>query len=107
MKRAYVDQVLHLLNEPRGDRLDVPPALVNQGVDPVGLVLAYRANRDVVRVEMRDGSWLAVDVDPGTEGSEPACRCYRCGTLLTVATVVEDEERVRPVCGPCSGRDKR
>lgn len=43
----------------------------------------------------------------------PACRCYRCGTLLTVDTVSADRivpgcqggtyrrSNIRPACGPC------
>lgn len=45
---------------------------------------------------------------------EPACRCYRCGCLLTVDTVTADrrvpgceggdysDENVRPACGSCN-----
>lgn len=63
----------------------------------LGLVLAHRADRDVVVIELFHGP-LVVPVEPGTEGAEPACRCYRCGVLLTVATVAGAH---RPVCGTC------
>ena len=78
------------------------------------LVLTYRANRDVTVIELRDGSSLVLDVDPGTEGSSPACRCYRCGCLLTVDTVTVDRikpgcqggtyrrDNIRPACGTCN-----
>jgi len=78
------------------------------------LVLTYRANRDVIYIGLRDGSHLIVDVDPGTEGSSPACRCYRCGCLLTVDTVTVDRikpgcqggrytrDNIRPACGRCN-----
>lgn len=44
----------------------------------------------------------------------PACRCYRCGDLLTVDTVTADRikpgceggtyrrDNLRPACGPCN-----
>jgi len=44
----------------------------------------------------------------------PACRCYRCGTLLTEETVQADRikpgaaggtyerSNIRPACGPCN-----
>ena len=44
----------------------------------------------------------------------PACRCYRCGTVLTVETVTADrripgvlggtyrQDNLRPACGPCN-----
>lgn len=57
---------------------------------------------------------LVVAVVTGTEGAEPACRCYRCGQLLTVDTVTVDRIRpgcqggtyrrdnIRPACGTCN-----
>lgn len=47
------------------------------------LVDHYRANVDLGP----DGSEV-----PRGEG-EPACRCYRCGTLLTVETVTADRRK--------------
>jgi hypothetical protein len=38
-----------------------------------------------------------------------ACRCYRCGTLLTAESVRADrtdEGHVRPVCSPCFGEPR-
>jgi 5-methylcytosine-specific restriction endonuclease McrA len=76
------------------------------------LVDTYRADRDVVVIGMRDGRELVLDTTPGR--GEPACRCYRCGRLLTVATVTVDRiipgcqggtyrrENIRPACGPCN-----
>lgn len=77
------------------------------------LVLAYRANRDVIRIDLHHGP-MVVEVDLGTEGAEPACRCYRCGSLLTVETVTVDRikpgcrggtyrrDNIRPACGMCN-----
>lgn len=63
----------------------------------------------------RRKAWLVetfradVDLD-----GEPACRCYRCGVLLTVDTVSPDRikpgclggsyrrENLRPACLPCN-----
>ena len=45
---------------------------------------------------------------------QPACRCYRCGTLLTVETLTVDRivpgclggtyrrDNIRPACSPCN-----
>lgn len=78
------------------------------------LVATYRANRNVTVIVMRDGGQLLVDVDLDTEGSFPACRCYRCGQLLTEDTVTVDRiipgcqggtyrrDNIRPACGPCN-----
>lgn len=58
------------------------------------LVTKFRANRDY--------------------HGEPACRCYRCGVLLTEASVTVDRivpgahggtyrrNNIRPACGPCN-----
>jgi hypothetical protein len=79
------------------------------------LVETYRANVDVVAIELPYGP-VVVEVVPGTEGSEPACRCYRCGVLLTVETVTVDRikpgcrggtyrrENIRPACGRCNSQ---
>ncbi len=61
----------------------------------IWLVETFRADRDVITIELHHGP-LIIDVDPGTEGSEPACRCYRCGCLLTADTLTVD--RIRPGC---------
>ena len=108
--------------------MDVPPALVKRGTTNRNargsaegrrrrrewLVQSYRANREVVLIEMRDGSHLVMDVNPGTEGARPACRCYRCGLLLTTETVTVDRikpgcqggtyrrDNIRPACGACN-----
>jgi len=93
------------------------------------LVETYRANFDVMDVRemmradppilaagegsederMRPGM-LPVAVGDGT----PACRCYRCGVLLTVETLTVDRiipgalggryvrNNIRPACAPCN-----
>jgi hypothetical protein len=63
----------------------------------------WRADHDVIVIEMVSGRTLVVDVDPGTEGAQPACRCYRCGMLLVVQTVVAQRYAGghRPACGEC------
>lgn len=87
------------------------------------LIETYRANRDVVVIKLREGEPLILDVEPGTEGSSPACRCYRCGLLLTEETVTVDRiipgcrggtyrrDNIRPACGTCNsstgGRTRR
>jgi hypothetical protein len=65
------------------------------------LVETYRADEDVV---------ISLD----TMEQVPACRCYRCGRLLTVDTVTVDRIRpgckggtyrrdnIRPACGRCN-----
>lgn len=77
------------------------------------LVETYRANVNAITIlgaviPVND-TLVFVDVDP-----EPACRCYRCGTLLTVDTVTVDRiipgchggtyrrDNIRPACGPCN-----
>lgn len=77
------------------------------------LVQTYRADRDVVVIDLFHGP-VVVEVDPGTEGAEPACRCYRCGVLLTTSTVTVDRivpgcqggtyrrTNIRPACGTCN-----
>ena len=77
------------------------------------LVLTYRANVDVIPIELFHGP-LVVEVHLGTEGGQSACRCYRCGCLLTVDTVTVDRivpgcqggtyrrDNIRPACGPCN-----
>lgn len=91
------------------------------------LVETYRANRDVTIIRLVAGTELVVDVNLGTEGAQSACRCYRCGLLLTVDTVTVDRilpgcrggsyrrDNIRPCCSGCNsetggstrGRTKR
>jgi hypothetical protein len=71
------------------------------------LVDTYRADVDFEPTRVVDGLF---DVGP----EEPACRCYRCGTLLTVDTVTVDRiipgckggtyrrSNIRPACGRCN-----
>jgi len=77
------------------------------------LVETYRANVDVSLIHLPYGP-VVVEVVRDTEGSQPACRCYRCGVLLTVDTVTVDRirpgcqggtyrrENIRPACGTCN-----
>lgn len=65
------------------------------------LVSTYRADVDVVVLRNVGGSGrdVLIPVDPRRSefpDVEPACRCYRCGALLTVQTVSAD--RIKPGC---------
>ncbi len=72
------------------------------------LIETYRADVDVVDIRWIGGGQLTEDV------SIPACRCYRCGTLLTVDTVTVDRiipgcrggtyrrNNIRPACSSCN-----
>lgn len=75
------------------------------------LVLTYRADVDVSTFAAGGVSgYLGL---PHGEGL-PACRCYRCGMLLTVETVTADRiipgcqggtyrrNNIRPACGLCN-----
>lgn len=75
------------------------------------LVATYRADVDLDQDWF--GEYLRPIGVPIGEGS-PACRCYRCGCLLTVDTVTVDRiipgcrggtyrrNNIRPACGPCN-----
>lgn len=52
----------------------------------------FRADVDVM--VRNDGTLFAVT--PGFARAVAACRCYRCGVLLTVDTVTAD--RIKPGC---------
>jgi len=79
------------------------------------LIQTFRADADVVTSgQFGLGGDLLVPVLPGTEGSMPACRCYRCGKLLTADTLTVDRivpgcqggtyarNNIRPACGRCN-----
>lgn len=70
------------------------------------LVEAYRADRDVVVVTTSAGP-VVVAVEPGTEGGELACRCYRCGVLVTAGTVMANwsGSNIRPACQACDATE--
>jgi 5-methylcytosine-specific restriction endonuclease McrA len=73
------------------------------------LVRTYRADCDVSMIV-----GLVFPVPLGTDGALPACRCYRCGVLLTEDTVTVDRivpgcrggtyrrSNIRPACGACN-----
>lgn len=89
------------------------------------LVETYRANVDLILVEWAFGG-VSLDTFvvtvaelrtfPGVVSAEavPACRCYRCGALLTAETLTVDRiipgckggtyrrDNIRPACGPCN-----
>ena len=83
------------------------------------LVQCYRADVDVVALDFPLPYALSTTLGQGV----PACRCYRCGTLLTVDTVTVDRikpgcqggtyrrDNIRPACGTCNsstgGRTRR
>lgn len=74
------------------------------------LVETFRANVDVLVVGPNKVNYAQVPLGTGV----PACRCYRCGILLTVETVTVDRiipgknggtyrrNNIRPACGPCN-----
>lgn len=80
------------------------------------LVEHYRADVDVVirPWDLDDDGTLLGYTTIGLGEGMPACRCYRCGTLLTVDTVTVDRrvpgceggtyrrDNIRPACGSCN-----
>ena len=102
----------------------------------VYLVEHYRADVDVLKVTrphklLGEASFYVEDSDVSTSRNMPcladvlireddyavalpACRCYRCGVLLTVETVTADRRvpgckggtyarhNIRPACAPCN-----
>lgn len=86
------------------------------------LVVTYRADVDALTCcypALEVAHVLAVPLGAGS----PACRCYRCGVLLTAETVTVDRiipgcqggtyrrANIRPACGSCNsetgGRTRR
>jgi hypothetical protein len=79
------------------------------------LVATYRADVDLVMNQRRHKGvvYLRPMEVPLGQGT-PACRCYRCGALLTVETVTADRikpgcqggtykrSNIRPACGLCN-----
>jgi 5-methylcytosine-specific restriction endonuclease McrA len=75
------------------------------------LVQTYRADVDLFTLSLYHGPEV-IEVNPGD--GEAACRCYRCGVLLTVDTVTVDRiipgihggtyrrNNIRPACGRCN-----
>jgi 5-methylcytosine-specific restriction endonuclease McrA len=73
------------------------------------LVQTYRADQDVIIVPA-----LPVALGGFTPYPVPACRCYRCGTLLTAEDVTVDRivpgcqggtyrrNNIRPACAGCN-----
>lgn len=79
------------------------------------LLRVYRADVDVMGiVDLYEGRSIAFPVLLGTHGAVPACRCYRCGALLTDETLTIDRikpgrdggtyrrDNIRPACGQCN-----
>lgn len=112
--------------------LGVPPKLARRGTTNrnargssesrrrrrVWLVETYRANVDYPEVpEYAERALVApgpVHFGAALGHGVPACRCYRCGCLLTVDTVTVDRiipgckggtyrrNNIRPACGTCN-----
>ena len=79
------------------------------------LVETYRADADLSSFEISVHPWQPPHRVQCPLGSgEPACRCYRCGTLLSEDTVTVDRiipgalggtyrrNNIRPACGTCN-----
>lgn len=85
------------------------------------LLLTYRADVDLRSSDVHGVEAVAIGSPLGVEAglwgdvtTEMACRCYRCGRLLTLATLTVDRivpgclggkyvrENCRPACGPCN-----
>ena len=79
------------------------------------LVQTYRADADLSSFEVSTHPWQPPHRVQCPLGSgEPACRCYRCGTLLSVDTVTVDRikpgieggtyrrDNIRPACAKCN-----
>lgn len=78
------------------------------------LVATYRADKDVLIITGLIHGPMTIETEPGDEAAQPACRCYRCGCLLTVDTVTADRivpgahggtyrrTNIRPACGRCN-----
>lgn len=74
----------------------------------VWLVETFRADVDVFVTDVY--TWVEMPLGHAS----PACRCYRCGILLTVNTLTVDRiipgkkggtyrrNNIRPACGPCN-----
>lgn len=77
------------------------------------LTQTFRADTDAILIELFHGP-LLIPVETGHEGSSPACRCYRCGVLMTADTLTVDRvvpgcqggtyarTNIRPACGKCN-----
>jgi len=83
----------------------------NRRVRREWLVVTFRANCDIPADGMTDPDlWGGVAPGQGI----PACRCYRCGILLTATTLTVDRiipgieggtyrrNNIRPACGTCN-----
>ena len=80
------------------------------------LIETYRADVDVkvIRGRFSTTPIVVLPVLIGTEGCEAACRCYRCGHLLTAETLTVDRiipgcrggtyrrDNIRPACATCN-----
>jgi hypothetical protein len=85
------------------------------------LVETYRADVDVIRIHWAStNEWTESEWSDGLQrladrwSRVAACRCYRCGQLLTVWTVTVDRiipgcmggtyrrNNIRPACGGCN-----
>lgn len=79
------------------------------------LVETYRADMDLSDFEVFPAGWQRPHYVQVPFGSgQPACRCYRCGTLCSVDTVTVDRiipgrqggtyrrNNIRPACGTCN-----
>lgn len=79
------------------------------------LVETFRANSDLSSYTVQPHPWYPPTREMVPFGSgEPACRCYRCGLLMTEDSLTVDRivpgcdggtyrrNNIRPACGPCN-----
>jgi 5-methylcytosine-specific restriction endonuclease McrA len=79
------------------------------------LIETYRADADLSSFEVQTGPWTPpARVQCPLGSGEPACRCYRCGKLMTAETLTVDRiipgckggtyrrDNIRPACGKCN-----
>lgn len=77
------------------------------------LIETFRANHDFPDFLAENAGRTAIHQGINRGFGEPACRCYRCGVLLTIDMLTVDRivpgckggtyrrNNIRPACSPC------